>query len=161
MLKPGPDQEAFVENQSDERAHLPWAHVVLDSGHNLSSRGVSKVEVVQEGLHVGLVIRFANVGVAPLGGVPIERGIAQGWDCLLVPFTRVPRQISNEAFFENPIEKRRLTLSGRLSGYFESGLGPLLRENSDWVEFGCEDSCGLVRRRLDAAFMRDPLKFKD
>ncbi len=125
-MKPGPDQEAFVENRPDERAHLPWARVVPDSGRHLSGRGVSKVEVFKEDLHAGLVIQFANVGIAPLGGVPVEGGIAQGRGCLPVPFTRVPRQIANEAFVENPIEKRRLTLSGMLSGYFENGPEPLL-----------------------------------
>jgi len=64
---------------------------VPDSGRHLSGRGVSEVEVVEEGLHAGLVIRFANVGIAPLGGVPEKGGIAQGRDCLPVPFTRVPR----------------------------------------------------------------------
>ncbi len=97
-----------------------------DSGRQLSGSGVSEVEVFKEDLHVRLVIRFANAGIAPLGGVPVEGCIAQGRGCLPVPFARVPRQIANEAFVENPIDKRHLTLSGRLFGYFESGPGPLL-----------------------------------
>ncbi len=46
LLEPGPNLEAFVENQPDERAHLPWACVVPESGHHLSGRSVSEVEVM-------------------------------------------------------------------------------------------------------------------
>jgi hypothetical protein len=91
LLEPGPNREAFVENQPDERARLPWARIMLESGCHLSGRDVSEVEVVHKELHAGRVGQFAYVGVALLGGVPIEGGIAQGWVWLLVPFPRVPR----------------------------------------------------------------------
>jgi len=80
LLEPGPNREAFVENQPDERAHLPWACIVPESGHHLSGRGVFEVEVLKEGHHAGHKVRFANVVVAPLGDVPVEGGITQGWD---------------------------------------------------------------------------------
>ncbi len=51
----GPNREAFVENQPDERAHLPWARVVPESGRHLSGKGVSEIEVMKEGLHAGRV----------------------------------------------------------------------------------------------------------
>jgi hypothetical protein len=78
LLELGPNREAFVENQPDERAHLPWACVMPESGRHLSGRGVSEVEILKEGHHAGREVRFANVVVAPLGSVPVERGIAQG-----------------------------------------------------------------------------------
>ncbi len=80
MLELGSNREAFVENQPDEHAHLPWAGVVPKSGRHLNGRGVSEVEVVKERFHAGRVVRFANVGVALLGSVPVEGGIAQGRD---------------------------------------------------------------------------------
>jgi hypothetical protein len=76
LLEPRPNREAFIENQPDEHAHLPWACVVPESGCHLSGRGVSEVEVLKEGHHAGREVRFANVVVAPLGGVPVEGGIA-------------------------------------------------------------------------------------
>ncbi len=91
MLEPGPDRETFVEDQPDERAHLPWARVVLKSNRHLSGRGVPKVEVKKEGLHVGCVVQFAYVGVTPLGDVFVEGGVAQGRDWQPVPFSGVPR----------------------------------------------------------------------
>jgi hypothetical protein len=50
-LEPCPDREASVKNQPDERAHLPWARVVPDSGRQLSRGGVSQVEVFEKGRH--------------------------------------------------------------------------------------------------------------
>jgi hypothetical protein len=91
LLEPGPNREAFVENQPYERAHHLRARVVPESGRHLNGRGVSKIEVMKEGLHAGRVSQFAYVGVALLGSVPVEGGIAQGRVWLPVPFTRVPR----------------------------------------------------------------------
>lgn len=70
LLEPGRNREAFVENQPDERAHLPWAGVVPESSRQLSARGVFKVEIVKEKLHAGHVVRFAYDGVALLAVYP-------------------------------------------------------------------------------------------
>ncbi len=56
LLEPGPDREILVEDQPNERAHLPWVRVVSESGRHLSGRDVPKVEVKKEGLHVGCVV---------------------------------------------------------------------------------------------------------
>ncbi len=101
MLEPGPNWEAFVENLPDERAHLSWARVVPESGRHLSGRGVSNIKVLQEGFHVGRVGQFANVGVAPLGGVPVKGGITQGRVWLPMLFSRVPGEVKYESYVEN------------------------------------------------------------
>jgi hypothetical protein len=76
LLEPGSNREAFVENLPNERAHLLWARIVPESGCHLSGGSVSEIEVLQEGLNAGRVSRFADVGVAPLGGVLVKGRIA-------------------------------------------------------------------------------------
>ncbi len=74
-LEPRPDREASVKNRPDERAHLPWACVVPDSGRQLSRGGVSHVEVFEKGRHARLVRGFSNASVASFGRITKKRGV--------------------------------------------------------------------------------------
>jgi len=89
-LQPGPDREASVENQPDERAHLSWAHVMPNSGRQLSRGCVYQVEVIEEDNHARCLHGFANVGVTPFCRVPKKGGVAQGRVRQPVPFPRIP-----------------------------------------------------------------------
>ncbi len=75
-LEPRPDREASVKNQPDERAHLPWARVVPNSGRQLSRGGVSQVEVFEKGPYARLVCGFLNASVAFFGRITKKRGVA-------------------------------------------------------------------------------------
>ncbi len=89
-LQPGPDREASVENQPDERAHLSWARIMPDSGRQLSHGCVSQVEIIEEDSHARCLHGFANVGVTPFCRVPKKGAVAQGRVRQPVPFPRVP-----------------------------------------------------------------------
>jgi hypothetical protein len=71
-LEPSAHQEALVEGQLDERAHLSWARFMLDSGDHLGGCGVPEVETLYEGEHVGGVGHFSGVFIAPFSGVAEE-----------------------------------------------------------------------------------------
>jgi hypothetical protein len=74
-LKPGANREALIEGQPDERPNLPRTGIVLDSGDHLGGSGVPKVEIFDEGEHVGGVPRLPSVFVTPFGGVAKKGGV--------------------------------------------------------------------------------------
>jgi len=84
-LKPGAYWETLVEGQPDERPCLPWASVVPDSCDHLGGCGVSEVESLDEGEHVGGVRRFPGVLVAPFSDVTKEGGVPEWWGGLPMP----------------------------------------------------------------------------
>ncbi len=62
--------------------------------------------------------------------------------------------------YEDLVEKRRLALCWRLSGYLESCPRSLLGEHSNSVMIDRGNFYGLVGHRLDTASGRDLFEFK-
>jgi len=76
---------------------------VPEPGDHLGVCGVSEVEALQEGQHVGGVVRLSCVYIAPFGGVAKEWCVAQRWVGSPVPLARVPWEILDEPCFKNPV----------------------------------------------------------
>ncbi len=88
-LQPGPDWEASIENQLDERAHLLRVYVMPNSGRQLGRGCVSQVEVIEEDSHARCLHGFANVGVTPFCRVPKKGGVAQRRVRQPMPFPQI------------------------------------------------------------------------
>ncbi len=99
---------------------------MLDSGLQLSHRGVSQVKAFEEGGHAQRMHGFADVGVSPFCRVPKKGGVAQGWAGLPVPFPRIPGKILDETNVVDPVKESLLSRCRGVPGDLESGPRVLL-----------------------------------
>jgi hypothetical protein len=98
---------------------------MLDSGRQLSRRGVFQVKAFEEGGHAQRMHGFADVGVSPFYRVPNKGGVAQGWARLLVPFPRIPGKILDKTGVVDLVKESLLSSRG-VPNDLESGPRVLL-----------------------------------
>jgi len=130
-----------------------------EPGDHLGVCGVSEVEALQEGQHVGGMGRLSGVYIAPFGGVAKEWCVAQRWVGSPVPFSRVPWEILDEPCFENPVQGGLFTWCRWVLDNFEGCPGFLLGEYSNRVVVRRRDREGLLSRSLNATVGRDIFEF--
>jgi hypothetical protein len=116
VLEPRAHREPFIEGQPDEGFDLARAGIVPHPGHNLSCRGVSEVQTLDEVDDPGGVVWFSGVLVAPLGGVSEERSVSQFVRLLPMPISGVPLEVGNKSESEDPVEQGFLTREGEVFG---------------------------------------------
>ncbi len=102
-----------------------------DPGDHLRGGGVPEVKVVDELDDSKRVRGPLGVSVAPFGSVAKEGHVAERVYFFLVPFPWIPGEVIDKARFKDLECCVLLVDRGRVSGYFERGVMPFLRENSN------------------------------